>query len=145
MQTFLPYPNFDDSAEVLDKRRLNKQRVEAYQILKAINNPDYGWQNHPAVNMWRGYDQALLHYALTMCQRWEDIGGADNVDLQARMVREFCTGQQVEYPYWLGNAQLHLSHKVNLYFKEPDHYGQFWIFGEPRPYFWPANKESEID
>ena len=33
MQTFLPYPNFAASAGTLDDRRLNKQVVEAYQIL----------------------------------------------------------------------------------------------------------------
>jgi len=29
MQTFLPYPGFADSARVLDRRRLGKQRGEA--------------------------------------------------------------------------------------------------------------------
>jgi hypothetical protein len=28
MQTFLPYPGFDESARALDDRRLGKQRVE---------------------------------------------------------------------------------------------------------------------
>jgi len=36
MQTFLPYPNFDASAAVLDDRRLGKQRVEAKQILLTL-------------------------------------------------------------------------------------------------------------
>ena len=145
MQTFLPYPNFNESANTLDKRRLNKQRVEAYQILRAITDPSYGWQNHPAVNMWRGYDQALLYYALVMCQCWEDIGGADDADLQGRLIRQFCTGEEIRYPWWLGHSEFHLSHKVNLYFKDPEYYGQLWEFENPRPYFWPTNKESEID
>lgn len=54
MQTFLPYPSFRESAKCLDNKRLGKQRVECIQIIKAINNPKYGWQNHPAVKMWRG-------------------------------------------------------------------------------------------
>lgn len=37
MQTFLPYPNIIQSAQCLDNKRLGKQRVEALQILKAIN------------------------------------------------------------------------------------------------------------
>ena len=36
MQTFLPYPDFRQSAACLDYRRLGKQRVEGVQILKAI-------------------------------------------------------------------------------------------------------------
>ena len=56
MQTFLPYADFNKSAEVLDNRRLNKQILEGYQILKVLGNPDprAGWRNHPAVKMWRG-------------------------------------------------------------------------------------------
>lgn len=34
MQTFLCYPDFNKSAQVLDYRRLGKQRVEAWQILQ---------------------------------------------------------------------------------------------------------------
>src|SRR4051812_49794255 len=54
MQTFLPVADFADSARLLDSPRLGKQRVETLQILRAIELPDYGWANHPAVLMWRG-------------------------------------------------------------------------------------------
>ena len=36
MQTFLPYPDFAESAKVLDNKRLGKQRVECLQIMKAL-------------------------------------------------------------------------------------------------------------
>ena len=51
MQTFLPYANFEDSAKVLDWRRLGKQRVEADQILNIISGKTekLGWRNHPPV------------------------------------------------------------------------------------------------
>ena len=39
MQTFLPYESFEESAKVLDYRRLGKQRVEGMQIINAIENP----------------------------------------------------------------------------------------------------------
>jgi hypothetical protein len=32
MQTFLPYKDFDQCAETLDNKRLNKQILESYQI-----------------------------------------------------------------------------------------------------------------
>lgn len=142
MQTFLPYGGFAESAGVLDKRRLNKQRIEAFQILCAITDPLYGWQSHPAVNMWRGYDQALLHYALVMCETWNLIGGADNTDLYGRLIKFFHTGEPVVYPDWLGDETFHLSHRANLYFKDPEHYGKFWKFDEQIPYFWPSSKEK---
>ena len=69
MQTFLPYESFRKSAEVLDWRRLGKQRVEGMQIINAIEGkkrkdgkPYKGWLNHPATVMWRPYPNALKHY-----------------------------------------------------------------------------------
>ena len=66
MQTFLPYPDFKQSAACLDYRRLGKQRVEGVQILKAIlgekslnDKPYKGWLNHPATLMWKPYPIAL--------------------------------------------------------------------------------------
>jgi hypothetical protein len=35
VQTFLPYADFAESARVLDRARLGKQRVEALQVLRA--------------------------------------------------------------------------------------------------------------
>ena len=43
MQTFLPFPDFHESAACLDMRRLGKQRVEAMQILRTITGLSSGW------------------------------------------------------------------------------------------------------
>ena len=40
MQTFLPYKDIQKSVKCLDYRRLGKQRVEAMQILKQIQEND---------------------------------------------------------------------------------------------------------
>jgi len=140
MQTFLPYSNFEKTAQVLDDKRLNKQRIESYQILRAITDEEYGWQSHPAVNMWRGNTQALLHYALVMCHEWDARGGKDNTRLHDRLLTEFCTGEDFNYPWWLGEVKFHESHKANLYFKDPDHYGKFFDFEEEMPYWWPTQE-----
>ena len=63
MQTFLPTSNFAESAKYLDYRRLGKQRVEVLQLLNSFHKPNYkGWKNHPAREMWRGYENALVMY-----------------------------------------------------------------------------------
>lgn len=56
MQTFLPYPDFELSARFLDRQRLGKQRVEAWQILNVLEELKIpgrtpAWRNHPAVRM----------------------------------------------------------------------------------------------
>jgi len=141
MQTFLPYPDFNQSASVLDRQRLGKQRVEVLQILRALTDPEYGWQHHPAVEMWRGYQQCLVDYGLAVCDEWIKRGYedscADKIDL-------FWDWEATEYPVppWLGDEDFHASHRSNLYHKNPTHYGP--IFGEQPvlAYVWPSNEGS---
>ncbi|MER6981624.1 MSMEG_6728 family protein, partial [Streptomyces carpinensis] len=78
MQTFLPYPGFTESALVLDRRRLGKQRVEVLQVLRGLTVPGYGWRHHPAVRMWAGYEEALVRYGLDVCRVWRDLGHQDS-------------------------------------------------------------------
>jgi len=70
MQTFMLSTDYAQTAAWLDNQRLGKQRVECLQILKALTDPDYGWQNHPAVKMWRGWETSLVDYSLTICKEW---------------------------------------------------------------------------
>ncbi|HKO85972.1 MAG TPA: MSMEG_6728 family protein, partial [Actinomycetota bacterium] len=84
MQTFLPYPDFAASAQALDPRRLGKQRVEALQVLQGLTQPGYAWRHHPAVRMWRGHEEALGTYGVTVCRAWFALGFADTCELQLR-------------------------------------------------------------
>jgi hypothetical protein len=72
VQTFLPYPDFVESAKVLDRKRLGKQRVEAIQVVRALTREQYGWRHHPVVAMWRGYEEALGRYGFTIVDAWTD-------------------------------------------------------------------------
>jgi hypothetical protein len=62
MQVFLPYEDFYKTAKCLDYRRLGKQRVEAYQIIRTLTGESKGWVHHPVVKMWLGYETALMVY-----------------------------------------------------------------------------------
>src|SRR5690348_15455713 len=77
VQTFLHYPGFTASARALDGKRLGKQRVETIQVLRGLTRAGYGWRHHPAVKMWRGYEEALVRYGLDMCAAWSGTGRAD--------------------------------------------------------------------
>ena len=108
MQTFLPFPDFQQSAAVLDRVRLGKQRVEALQILRALVIPEYGWQSHPAVRMWMGYVPALTMYGLAMVDEWTARGGEDTT---REKIMEFAPqaahpdyAAKIPMPPWLGNA-----------------------------------------
>lgn len=136
MQTFLPYPSFIRSAQCLDYRRLGKQRVEAWQIYCALTRSDYGWQNHPAVNMWRGHEYTLLAYGTAICTEWVVRGYNDNM-LQ-RFEEHFIYHNNTTSPAWLGSSAFHSSHRAALLHKDPTYYSQFgWTEAPALAYVWP--------
>ncbi len=134
MQTFLPIASFDLSALALDKQRLGKQRVEAYQILRALNGQSKGWVNHPATKMWRGYERALRQYLRAMILEWIARGYKNTMDIPEY---DPC----VPMPPWFGDDRLHASHRANLKRKSLREYGHY---GEDpaTPYFWPSEHEE---
>jgi hypothetical protein len=145
IQTFLPYAEFVTSAQVLDYRRLGKQRVETLQILNTLLGISKGWSNHPAVKMWSGHESLLIDYGVAMCDDWIGRGYKDTcrdkiVALTELAVdKERATNPGEREPLWLGNTALHISHQSNLIRKDPIYYSPIFV-GVPSdlPYEWPA-------
>ena len=121
MQTFLPHPSFIDSAAALDTARLVKQRVETFQSLRALTDPTYGWQHHPAVKMWHGHVDALTEYGAAIHAECERRGIADTKDLGGR-IAAFGPHDAYDLPPWVGDPRFHRSHQSNLVRKLPAHY-----------------------
>lgn len=127
MQTFLPSPDFQESARMLDYRRLGKQRVEAYQLLRG------GWPNHPAARMWSLWKGALYWYAECICVEWIRRGYRDTVLAKIQIFKS-----KVVYPVWLGNELFHSRHRAALLFKDYQWYSQFgWKEAPVINYYWP--------
>ena len=157
MQTFLPYPDFRQSAAALDTPRLGKQRVEALQTLRALVIPEYGWQSHPAIRMWMGHVPALTMYGLAMVDEWTKRGFADTT---RDNIREFAPqaahpdyAAKILLPPWLGDPEFHLSHRSNLIRKDPHFYeevfpgtehGLEYVWPEPRHEFLPEDPEGDV-
>ena len=139
MQTFLPYADLRASSVVLDDRRLGKQRVETFQILRALTWPTYAWKNHPAVRMWRGFVPALVAYGLANCAEWSRRGYADSVGPQLLGWTGGHPPRDLELPPWFGLEAVHRSHRSALVRKDPAFYRP--LFGQvpdDLPYAWPA-------
>jgi hypothetical protein len=134
MQTFLPYPDFAESAACLDYRRLGKQRVEAHQILRAITLGEYAsWQRHPAVRMWRGYPDALGAYMNACIAEWNRRGYRNTMLF-------YQVPPSYQSPEWFGNPDFHAAHRAALLYKHPEHYGQFnWVETPQIAYIWPVD------
>jgi hypothetical protein len=156
VQTFLPYADFTETARVLDRRRLGKQRVETIQVLRALTVPGYGWRRHPAALMWTGYEEALVRYGLDICDRWCGLGHADTcagtlvADLaeakgrgRGRPRRQDRLAAAGELPPWLGEPAFHLSHRSALVRKDPGFYRPvFPDVPDDLPYVWPASDRA---
>lgn len=148
MQTFLPYSDFRETASVLDYRRLGKQRVEAFQIFRAMNGETKGWRNHPAVLMWNGYETALALYAIAICDEWIARGYKDSMRPRFQQMLEDlgpALQTQTTFPSWLGLEEFHKSHQSNLIRKFPEHYKPLWPdVPENLEYVWPVSKVDKL-
>ena len=135
MQTFLPHESFAESAKCLDYRRLGKQRVEAWQVLRTLTGISTGWQHHPVMTMWRGHEDLLRLYGAAMCREWTKRGYVDN------MLHRFTADLDQPMPpkpWWLGYEPFHISHQSNLIRKLPDHYMRYFPnVSNDIPYYWP--------
>lgn len=159
MQTFLPYENFVMSAQVLDRQRLGKQRLEALECLNlildkplAIVFPDKKiWKsdrhaNHPCRWQWQGHPDWLAMYGMFICSEWIARGYVDNqLPIYNLLVNQFdlCPDDSNK-PWWLGMEDYHASHRNNLVRKRPDIYAKEWPDADIEgSYIWPETREGK--
>ena len=99
--------------------------------------------------MWRGYEEALGRYGLTIVDAWTRLGFADTcaatirADLALAGVRRIRTQGTLAaagaLPPWLGNEALHRSHRSALIRKDPSHYRPlFPDVPDDLDYVWPV-------
>jgi hypothetical protein len=150
MVTFLPYSDFEKSANCLDKKRCWKQVVEAKQIICTLRCDDIPeswentnsyifqkWINHPAVQMWKGYEEDIKVYYnvfLKICCNKFRI----NTELEELTI--FYILQKM--PWWLNNEDFHRSHRARLIEKDRSFYHHQFPEDEGfnnGKYLWPHN------
>jgi hypothetical protein len=154
MQTFLPHKNFRESAQALDSRRLNKQLLEGRQIysILVLDRQSGGWVRHPAVLMWKGYENVLFQYLSALrdeCEarnirwqkNWEEILRLHDIN-QDRILDD--DEEEQQYPQWINDERIYESHRFNLFRKDPEYYIEF-ADSKNFPcciecnYFWPSH------
>ena len=145
MQVFLPYPDFKQSVQCLDKSRLGNQ---IWRECKTIMNG--GWVNHPASKMWKYHKHALAVYmweGITELLRRRQLRITPAMALSRYLIDIFTHpsntklfNRNAELPPFLGNVHFHRSHRLNLLFKDPEWYSKFFPDRIPltKPeYIWP--------
>lgn len=150
MQTFLPYSDFKKTARCLDNKRLGKQRVEAYQILRILagigkrnKNGRLAWENHPAVKMWKSYERKLAEYIAALCNEWISRGYKDSIKEKTKELIHnnfLLFYKKYKNPKWLGHKKFHKSHQSNLLRKKSEYYSKYFKnVSDDLPYVWPID------
>lgn len=152
--TFLPYGEkknyrgFKKSAKVLDDKRLNKQIVEIVQIHNSLislaKGEKSGWQNHPATQMWRGYEDALIVYHNILV---DEFNSRPSTSRKREPIEMDLSGAKL--PPWFGSPLVHFSHQSSLIRKHPAHYETIFTdlpnVYRDLGYLWPSNYAVEED
>lgn len=139
VNTFLPYPSFEQSIQCLDDKRLGKQRTECKQIINALEKYRNegivaGYLRHPACLMWYGYENALKYYHNLCIFEWISRGKNNTM--------EYIEHGDVVYPWFIGWDLFHMSHQASLIRKDQQHYSRYFTPDEffiERGYIWPAH------
>lgn len=163
MQTFLPHTNTLDAARALDNKRLNKQILEGYQILKVLSgaSPSGAWRNHPAVLMWKGYEMGLWSYVRSMVDiaSLRGIKTENNVKNLNELYEQFHKDWGNEHPaFWLDEnkvMRIITTHRANLFRKDPIYYAKYQYAAtspynipccpdrkQPCQYYWPTHEQQ---
>jgi hypothetical protein len=167
VQTFLPYSDFSKSANCLDDRRLGKQRVEGYQILKSLSIGPYQRFHKDA---WVACDERTYNslkslkvkklvrktpwYNHPATKMWAGSEGSlkeYTVTVcsvwTSRGFKDTITDKlnsvpnssiKSKTPSWIGDESFHAAHRSNLLRKNKVWYSKFnWKESDDLPYVWP--------
>ena len=124
-----------ETADALDKRRLNKQIIECRQILSVIEGISKAWANHPCVLMYREHAYWLEIYmrVLSLYQK----GIEDGAILASYVADEFRPPFHIEA--YFNQMKRRLFTKDNEHYRQWSHLGEsdvnwYYVDGEWRYY-----------
>ena len=166
MQTFnTSYTgDYAETAKHLDNLRLNKQALEAWQILMSLLEIDpkgnyrqsRGWRNHPAVKQWAGYELSLYGYLNCMVTEHLNRGFKTTIGDKAQRTIQIAYENNLladyEEPWWRNPVTMKAvatTHRQALLWKNYPHYSQFgWpedlgYQPESYEYLWVSNLDTE--
>lgn len=124
MQTFLPYPDYEESARALDYRRLGAQINEVQIIAGALLEIDEGFRNHAITKAWEGCTMQLVTFGLACEDEWERRGykvRANRIKLEW-MLTCAAEDENMGRPDWFGNPEVHAEYQGLLVWKDPTFY-----------------------
>lgn len=127
--TYMPHDSFQESLKALTLDDLCQQVLDAERILLAltIDNTTEWEYNHPAVEMWRGYEEALFEYLLDAKEEANSRGiYVDTSKWNDAFQRYYIFSRpQIVWPDWAEDHILNKAHRQRLFLNNPDGYTDF--------------------
>lgn len=167
---FIIVPNIQLTADMMDKKRIGKQRIEVKQIIDILEEIDKNGSSksksrvsHPAIKSWIGYTNHLKVYFNIIVRKWISYGFKNNYELYDIDERPYnivpcifdgktasydiSKFNQYSFPFWVSFPPFYMSHQASLCRKDPLHYRGL-LRDELKPflnngYFWPSNVSNE--
>lgn len=115
--TFLVTDDFPANATFLDSKRLGKQRLEAKQIINALEKGG-GWANHPIVGCWANYVSCLKYYYNCILAEWTRRGYQNTM----LAYTDLPPPAEIIYPPWVSEPRVQYAMMSQLIQKNGDYY-----------------------
>jgi hypothetical protein len=144
--TWMTRPSYGKTASDLDTARLSEQMSRGAMIfdkLTGIAVPEIA-DNHPVLDMWRGYEFALAIYAMMLNLEFVFARGYADQACSRVLLKSIKEIQREEPdfsyvgPPWVRDTAVIKSHRSNLIRLLPNDYNEQWkVAPKNWPYIWP--------
>lgn len=124
MYTYLPFPDFADSAGVLNDKDLGMTEIWTRRIVMGLSGdtPTTGSRTEQA---WRGHAKGLCVYGLYISAEMGMRGRKSNYQPFFEERRRDFAGEQREttlFPGWTFSAEVHEAFQALLLWQDPEYY-----------------------
>lgn len=149
MQTFILSTSCDETARLLDYKRLRNQINEATIIAKCLLKmyETRAWNHHRAVKMWTKDISYLVFIYIPAIIQETKKRGTNTVNYENNLIKvqetllsinKSLSPAHIDTPVWF-TSELILSHKSNLLRKDYEFYNKHFPGINPSlPYVWPV-------
>lgn len=133
--------NYHDVWDELSGEEYRTLATQFSDYLKQHTGRRPGWATHAATMMWINNLEALGLYGDCSIREWVRRGYNNTMHLHMCADIDSVPSAilKVRMPHWLGDEEVHSSHRSNLLRKDPEFYAQFnWDDGPEKEYVWPV-------
>lgn len=145
--TWLPYPDYKESASALDSQTLILQVDHVLAVLDVLHETSTStFKGAPdrLVNMWRGHEPQLCEYGLEILEEAQSRPADIRITKEDQDTLEWhldCASSgdfSLEKPKWFGDIDLHNSHKSGLLRLRPEYYRDKFDVSRTLEIVWPV-------